>query len=298
MKIYIQNHETAAGHYIYKGYAHAWIYEGYPVQLINSLDEVNEQEYMLMVTDGFIKNEKHLETINKSKKCFLYVAPNNFPDPWGQHPNWKCQLSNSFIKNLNSMQNVIQWTFCDVNDEIYNLWRKVNTVPLAFDDISYAVANPAKKDHKYDVCFIGGIADNGFNEKLPIMREILDHLVSSGLRCGFSVEQNISHELENETIANSKIAINIHDKYQRVLGYDCNERTFKSLGINGFLVSDKVTQLSKIFPDVPTTNDKEKFLQYCLDFSKKDLFESKASNIENILVNHTYKSRVQQLLEI
>lgn len=298
MKIYIQNHAQFAGYFIYKGYAHAWIYSGYPVELIDSLKQIKDKQYMLMITDGFINDEKDLEYVEKSKKCFLYASANNFPEPWGNHPNYKCSLNADYISLLNNMSNVVKWTFCDVDKQVYNLWDNVNTVLLAFDDISYDIANSNSKKYKYDVCFIGGYANNGFNEKIKIMQELLNHLGDSNLRCGFSVGQNISHELENEIIASSKIPINIHDEYQRVLGYDCNERTYKSLGINGFLISDKINQLNRLFPKTPTTNDKNEFLNYCLEYASMDLSEIKKSNRDNILKNHTYKSRVKQLLEL
>ena len=71
----------------------------------------------------------------------------------------------------------------------------------------------------------------------------------------FLLTRNLSHEQESVLLYNSKISLNIHDAYQRALGMDTNERTFKSLGLNGILISDEIGQLKDIFPNVKTSND-------------------------------------------
>ena len=111
----------------------------------------------------------------------------------------------------------------------------------------------------------------------------------------FFVGQNISHELENEVLMKSKICLNIHDAYQRKLKLDANERTFKTLGINGLMISDENKQIDKYFPDVKTSNDYETYYNYALDYMNQDVREIK-ENIDNI-ENHTYISRVNKFLE-
>ena len=39
-------------------------------------------------------------------------------------------------------------------------------MPLSYDSISYQSKEII--DYKYDICFIGGFADNGFNEKIKV----------------------------------------------------------------------------------------------------------------------------------
>ena len=66
MKIYIQNHDSNAGKWIYNGYCHAWIYKEFSVQFINSLSEVNDDgEYYLMITDSFV-NENNFSVSGTS----------------------------------------------------------------------------------------------------------------------------------------------------------------------------------------------------------------------------------------
>jgi len=131
------------------------------------------------------------------------------------------------------------------------------------------------------------------------MKEMLDAFVQSGLRCAFYVDRNIFHDKENELLLTSKVSLNIHDAYQRQLGLDTNERTFKSIGINGLLVSDDVDQVTDIFPNVHVSNDPKSLIakvkEYC-SFDDNTLLRMKRENIQNVLDNHTYVERVKEML--
>ena len=94
------------------------------------------------------------------------------------------------------------------------------------------------------------------------------------------------------------VSLNIHDDYQRQLGLDTNERTFKSLGLTGVMVSDNVTQIKNIFPSVPLASDPEEMVEIVKIFINSDeLDDTKQKNRENILQNHTYVNRVKEMLE-
>ena len=155
--------------------------------------------------------------------------------------------------------------------------------------------------NKYDVCFVGGWADNGFNEKKPIMIKYFSEFMNSGLNCGFFINKNISQEQEGLLLYNSKVSLNIHDAYQRILGHDTNERTFKSLGLNGILLSDKVDQLERIFPNTKTVTGPAEMVKIVKDYlslSEKELNDIKEENRQNIMDNHCYIHRVKQLLSL
>jgi hypothetical protein len=77
-----------------------------------------------------------------------------------------------------------------------------------------------------------GRADNGFDEKYKIMMSHFSAFKDSGLKMWIFVGKNLTHEQENKLLYNSKVAINIHDAYQRELRLDTNERTFKALGLD------------------------------------------------------------------
>ena len=141
-------------------------------------------------------------------------------------------------------------------------------------------------------------ANNGFDEKRQIMTSHFMEIKNSGLKAGIFINQNISIQSEANLLYNSKVAINIHDKYQHLLGADVNERTFKSLGLNGFLISDKVEIMKNIFPNVPLVETPQDMIQAIQKYSKQNLEDIKEENRNMILENHTYVNRVKQMLEV
>ena len=297
MKVYIKDHCSNAGKWIYRGYFSAWNFLKYEPVFYNNLKIIKEQEYMIMSTDSSLSVED-LDIIGRSKKSFIFVQPNFFPDPWGKHPNFSCSCSNEIISTLNKMENVILWTFLDVKNEYYKKWKQVHTIPLAYDSINYKHAKD--KTYQFDVCFIGGIADNGFNEKHQIMLSHFNPLYKSDLKCGLFINKNLTHEEETKILYNSKVSINIHDAYQRKLGLDSNERTFKSLGLNGCLVSDEIDQISRIFPDIKMSSDPDAMLDMVKHYvlmENDQLKELKNKNRDLINKKHTYIERVKELLE-
>lgn len=295
MKVYIKNHESFAGHWIYnKGYASAWESKGYDVVLYNSLSEINDSDYYLMAIDGDV-NLKNLNAIERAKKTFLYAQPNWFPQPWGSHPNFVSLCSDETIKEINSIDTCKLWSFADVKD-YHNKWKQVDTILLAFDSINYK--NIKIESPVYDVCFIGGWANNGFNEKKKIMLEHFSKLKESNLKCGIFINKNLTHEQENHVLCNSKVALNIHDAYQKTLGLDSNERTFKSLGLTGALVCDNIAQVKNEFDNVQFYNNSSEIIgciNNFLQMSNKELENIKEINKNFILNNHTYISRVDAL---
>lgn len=133
------------------------------------------------------------------------------------------------------------------------------------------------------------------------MKEMLEAFAKSDLKCGFSVNGNVSHETENFVLNNSKIALNIHDLYQRVVGLDSNERTFKSLGCNGILLCDEVEQVKNLFPDTYCSNDPQKLISKAKEICSleiNDLNSMKEKNKAIIKSNHTYLKRVEKFISL
>ena len=305
MTLYLQRHRSNAWRWISQGYAHAWSHCGFQVKFIDSFEEVNTKEqYGLMIADFWLHHEYEdyinvIDYIKKSEFCVMFASAKGLPHPWGGHPNFTCPFHDEFIGDLNGIENLIKWSFCETDNEYFSHWKNIKTVPLAFDSVSYQCDRNEQQDYLYDVCFVGGVANNGFNEKIQIMKSCLDTFIASGLTCGFSVGQNISHEKENETLTRSKVCLNIHDKYQRVLGLDTNERTFKSLGSNGLLISDAPAQLKKLFPEVFCSNNPEELVAECKRLLSKDVDELndiKKKNRKIINEEHSYIKMVEQLL--
>jgi len=298
MLTYIQRHPSHAGKWIYNGYAHAFAYLDQNVVFIDKLDEINTKEKYRLLCAEMMLNENTINKMQNSYSTYLYVQPNEFPEPWGKHSAYSTSIPDNLIDKVNSLSNVFKWTFSSETKHHFK-WSNTISLPLAFDNINYLVRTD--DDYQYDICFVGHSVDNGLSEKVPIMNSVLDAFMKSGLKCAFSVGQNISHELENEVIIKSKVSLNIHDAYQRILGYDSNERTFKSLGINGLLVCDEVNQVKSLFPDVYLSNDPQKLIEktkeYC-SMNPDRLRQIKKQNIDFVESNHTYINRVQKLLSI
>lgn len=300
MKVYVKKPVIqGAWKWIQQGYFLAWKELGYDVEYYETLGDIDAQEYLLMAREWDIKSPQDVETIANAKSTYLFALPDSFPDPWGRHPNFVSSTPDEFIESINQMDNTFLWTFGD-NVSYYNKWKEVHTIPLAFDSISYQPI-PNKDCARFDVCFVGGWANNGFDEKRKIMIEVFSAFKDSGLNCGFFINKNLSHEQETAVIYNSKVSLNIHDAYQRVLGSDTNERTFKSLGLNGALISDDIGQLNRLFPEIKSTNEPGeivKLTKETLTLSEAELGDLKMQNRHLVLKNHCYTHRVQDLLNL
>jgi hypothetical protein len=317
MKVYVPSYSSHAGHWIYKGYQDAWKHLGYDIwteqevhpagactmttPLPYTAEELQE-EYIIMSVDACVaqNSEKFMEVAAKSYKPFVYVQPNKFPHPWGTHPNFISIAPDNVIEQLNEIDNVYLWTFGDDTTSYHNKWKGVHSIPLAFDSINYK-HSINDKYKKFDVCFVGGWANNGFNEKRKIMIDIFSNFKKSELKCAFAIEKNLSHEQETELISSSRVTLNIHDAYQRILGTDTNERTFKTLGLNGCLISDTVGQLNRLFPELETSLDSQEIVEITKQYvqlTDVELNDIKEKNIQNILENHCYTNRVEKLLKL
>ena len=211
------------------------------------------------------------------------------------HPNWQCHCEDFVIDELNKMNNVYLWNWADSFDFHFK-WKEVHKIPLAFDSISYSLEEDSK--FKFDCCFVGGWADNGLNEKRNIILQYLRIFKDSGLKCGFFINRGLTHQQENNILSNSIVSINIHDAYQQKLGLDCNERTFKSLGLCGIMVSDRVKQIENLFPSLPLAKNPEHMLSLVKEYlskDKDDIESIKSHYRDYINENHTYIKRVQKL---
>lgn len=307
MKVYVYDYPSHAGKWIYKGYQLAWKELGYEVitiPLTQTFDEVvknYDEDYILMITD----NGAHLnnyKVIEKSYKTFMFVQPNNFPMPWRTHPNFQCHCPDEVIEKINKIDNVFYWNFLGnpTNSGIsfYKWEKKIHQLPTAYDSISYK--HLINDDYAYDICYVGGRADNGFDEKYKIMLKYFAKFHHSKLKTGIFINKNLTHEQENLILCNSKVCLNIHDNYQRTLmTSDTNERTFKSLGCNGIMVSDREGFIPQHFPHLPVCDSPEEMVELTQSYLKMDPIELKSIKDKYkklILKEHTYVHRVKTML--
>ena len=308
-KIFVRSYSNFAGKWIYEGYAKAFEEIGWQVERYRIGSPLREEELdgnVVMMTDSDFANVdsivsgRGIEAVKRAKHIFLFVSPNRFPDPWGTHPNFVSQISRNkaAVANLRELGNITFWTFCNPN-EYWSDWGQVEYVPLAYDHLAYESVQ-YQRTAEFDVCYIGSRADNGFDSKWKIMKETFAAFKDSGLKCGFFINKNLTHEQETNILRNSKVALNIHDDYQRVLGLDVNERTFKAIGINGLLVSDygeqnkQMLELKLPYTAFPNTPDVRELVSRVKD-NMNIIDELRQEKREVILANHTYVNRVKQL---
>lgn len=293
--VYIKHHGFGAGKWIYQGYANAFRMLDYEVEEFVDLASVDDDAEIIMTTDSSINTEEDFVALGKAEKVFLFCQPTHFPEPWGKHPNFVCTLPADIIDTLNKCRHIVQWTF--TKPKYHDAWKNICHIPLAFDHVTYRLPR-RNTEYEYDVCFIGGRANNGFDEKAKIMQAYFDAIEKTGAKCGFFVDQNLTNEQERDILYNSKIAINIHDAYQQKLGLDINERSYKALALSGFMISDSVAAMSELFPEVPQARSPQHMAELAQQYLSQDLREIKEKNREMILSSHTYVERVKRMLEL
>jgi hypothetical protein len=301
MRVYIKNHPTDAGHWIYNnGYFSAWKSLGYEATLYNQLNEIDtSSEYYLMAIDADITSPVGLSVVEKAKRTWLYTQPNTYPGKWGKHPNFITSVNDVLIDKINLLSNVVKWSFLTENETIFSKWGKVHSVPLAFDSIGYLKEiKPYHKKYHYDICYIGGRANNGFDEKYRLIQSTFE--VFNKFNSGFFVERSLSLPDEANILFHSEVGLNVHDVFQREYGFDTNERTFKTLGLTGLLASDMNKQLEILF-GIKGTNNLEQLVDMVkglLELSSVERKNLKDDSRGNILKHHTYVNRVESLLSL
>ena len=303
MRVYIKNHPSDAGHWIYnKGYVSAWQALGYEPTLYDRLTDIDtSNEYSLMAVDADITDSTGLQVLEKATKVWLYVQPNTYPGKWGRHPNFITSATDKLISYVNILPNVKKWSFLSANDTVFNKWGKVHSIPLAFDSVGYLKEiKPYHQKYHYDVCYIGGRANNGFDEKIKLIDSTFNQFENSGLNTGFFINRGLSLSDEANILFHSEVGLNIHDVFQREYGFDTNERTFKTLGLTGLLASDANSQFETLF-GIKGTNNLEQLVDMVkawLELSSIERKSLKDQSRDNILRNHTYVNRVESLLKL
>ena len=199
------------------------------------------------------------------------------------------------------------------------------TLPLAADDM--VNKNEYSEKFKAEVSFLGtNLPDKQtfFMEQLfPLKGKYdfklygqdwttYDKLVGIAKKVGqyfnLPILKNIQKpkfDLEDERriYSSTLVNLNIHEAYQRQYGGDCNERTFKIPLCGGFEVTDNVSCIKNyLVPDkeIVIAQDKNDWfdkIDYYIRNPEKRLPIISAGR-DRVLREHTYKNRVNQLIEI
>ncbi len=200
-----------------------------------------------------------------------------------------------------------------------------HTIPLAADD---SVLFPDfVRNYDTDIAFVGTYLLQKrkiFRDQVfPLQKKyrlalygqdwtIGSRIVGWGQRCGqlFNVPllrslQKPKLELSDERkiYSSATISINIHENYQRQLGGDCNERTFKIPICSGFEITDDVRCIRKYFKEgeeiVIATNQKDWFdkIEHYLRHPD-DRLKIIEAGYRRVKRDHTYKNRVSELIRL
>ena len=108
---------------------------------------------------------------------------------------------------------------------------------------------------------------------------------------------------ENHIYGSTKICINIHEEYQKKYGWDCNDRTFRTLACGAFQITDDVACIHKYLEDgkeIVIAKDKQDWFEkinYYMHHPQQRAMIAQAGR-ERVLQDHTYHNRVQQILDI
>lgn len=310
MNIIVRRYDKfTAGHSIYEGYNNAFSNLGYNVMRwegsnINVL--LKETNYILMCTDHdmneFDKRNILNDIIINSRKILCFVSGNWFPSHMNMKGYFTTILSDEQIKRFNNERKILYWSWGNGIDRFghnyCDKFNKVISLPLAYDQFTYKYIKDEK--WRFDVCICGKYIHNGIEYKTAHMKDWVMSLEKTGLKCGFfGMEgREISYEDEAKLIYNSRIALGLHDLYQNhecMLGLDFNERLPKSIGSNGFHISDYVWQAERLNMPVIMVDNKEEYHKKIFYYLDKDLDNIKKENREFMLKFHTYQCRVKEI---
>lgn len=328
-----------AGRTIYHGYKNAFIDLGHEFYTLTANND-SRQMFERVQPDVFITSLsryylKYLDTdaILARKQLGMRVFVNT--------PLWNSPLSNLRINetpSLSSNEEHLHLIKSDFGDVYFNVCEqgsplmegfekatgyKHQTLPLAADRISL---KPIYEEcYQADVSFVGTY--------LPEKRHFLnDNVIPLGKRYNLKLygqdwtfgdrmlgwvqrggqyfnipllssirKPRLKLEDEAKIYASSTVSINVHEDYQKRMGTDCNERTFKIPFSGGFEITDDVACIRTYFKEneeIVIAKNKDDW------FDKIEFFirnpEKRIPIIEagrkRVLAEHTYHHRVSQML--
>ncbi|MDO9385849.1 MAG: glycosyltransferase [Thiobacillus sp.] len=328
-----------AGRTIYHGYKNAFIDLGYEFYTMTA-DDDSRQVLETFQPDIFITSLSpyylkflDIDAVLARKKVGMRVFVNT--------PFWNSPLSNLRVNetpSLSSNKEHIRLIRSGFGDVYYNVCEqdsvlmdgfeeatgyKFQTLALAADKISL---KPIFDEHFHaDVSFIGTylpekrhffdqyVIPLGKRYNLKLYGQdwtIGDRMLGWAQRGGqyFNIpplssirKPKLKLEDEAKIYASSTVSINVHEDFQKRIGTDCNERTFKIPFSGGFEITDDVACIRKYFKE-----DEEIVIAKNQDdwFDKIEFFirnpEKRIPIIvagkKRVLAEHTYHHRVTEML--
>ncbi len=191
----------------------------------------------------------------------------------------------------------------DLADEIYKQHGLIlHHIPLG----ASLKFKPLGIEYQYDLSFIGKFGQQGHGYRYE--DKYLYPLMGKGLKgfySGFNGYPTIPHDALNEIYNSTKININFHYWYQKCqindpqTTIDFNGRVFEIALAGGFQLCDH-PYMEEYFGEGIITSSKEKWEETFNFYLNNDEIRREISikAHQNALQNHTWKNRMQQLINI
>ncbi|MDX2504766.1 MAG: glycosyltransferase [Gammaproteobacteria bacterium] len=335
-------HSIYAYRTIYNGFRNAFIDMGHEFRPLTADDDCVEvflrYQPDLFITSSFFWHRKYLDfnalNLQRKKGMFTLVKV----DFW-RSPLSKLRVNEApSVKDDHDLLKLIKtdrfgdayFHVVEQEDErmdgfIKGTGRNFHTIPLAADkialkpefirkfkaDLSYIGTNlPDKREFfkQYVFPLAGEFDLKLYGQDWTMIDQAAGWIQRGGQYFNIPLLRSLRKpklRLEDEAkiYASSTVSLNVHEKYQRQYGGDCNERTFKIPYCNGFQVVDDVKCISKYFiPDreVVIAQSSDEWLEKVRHYLKypKERLAIIASGRERVMQEHTYHHRAKQMLDI
>lgn len=160
-----------------------------------------------------------------------------------------------------------------------------------------------------DILYIGGCWTFKWENMKPYITQLkskFDHklkIYGKGWEEGYSLGM-LEEKQYNQTIKSAKINLSFHEPSQ-VLNFPFggNERIFKILALNGFVISDANPLLNyhfKVPEEIEIAKSPEHMIELIQYYLERDYLITKIANqgYQRVLSEHTYEYRASRLLEL
>lgn len=331
-----------AGRTIYNAYKNAFIDLGHDFKFMTAKDDQEKlykefnPDILFTSLNQYIFNFLDLQLLNSQRKSGMKVFV-NVPF-WTSPFNSKRVNETSSLKDNVEWVNLIKsneygdvyFNSAERYDERMSGFEKEtgykhHTIPLAADKL--AIFPDFSEKFKADISYIGTYLPEKREfiqtQVFPLKKQyslklygqdwtLYDRLLGFTSKVGKYFNLPIIKDLqkpkleiddERKIYTSSNISINIHEDYQKKLGGDCNERTFKIPLAGGFEITDDVRCIREYFIDneeIIIAKNKadwfEKIDYYMKNPDKKQKIID--AGRKKVLNEHTYHNRVQKLIEI
>lgn len=328
-----------AGRTIYHGYKNAFLDLGHEFYTLTANDdsrqilETLQPDIFITSLSSYYLKFLDIDAVRARKQAGMRVLINTplWNSPFSKlHINETASLSsnNEHIRLIKSGIGDIYYNVCEQGSALMDGFEKTTgfeyrTIPLAADKIS--LKPEYDKRFRAEVSFIGTYLPAKrylFDDQvLPLSKRynlklygqdwtFADRMLGWAQRGGqyFNIpllssirKPKLKLEDEARIYASSTVSINVHEDFQKNIGTDCNERTFKIPFSGGFEITDDVACIRKYFKE-----DEEIVIAQNRDdwFDKIDYFirnpEKRIPIIEagkkRVLAEHTYHHRASEML--